>query len=120
MHVLPAFALLGACVALGVLLLVQYFRRVRSKPVHVGVHLILGVAGLEGLVTLFRGTPDGTLMPAGTLGNAAGLLLLLAVMSGLASPMIARRWPRRVGSAALVTHAGVGAAGFVLFLAWAL
>lgn len=113
MHVLPAFALLGACVALGVLLLVQYFRRVRSKPVHVGVHLILGVAGLEGLVMLFRGTPDGTLMPA-------GLLLLLAVMSGLASPMIARRWPRRVGSAALVTHAGVGAAGFVLFLAWAL
>jgi hypothetical protein len=118
MQVMPAIVLLSASVLLGLFLGLQYLRRVRSKPTLIGVHLILGAAGLEATAVLLRGTPDGTVMPAGSLGNAAALLLATAMISGLASPMIGRRSSRAVGTTALAAHAGVAAGGFVLFLAW--
>jgi hypothetical protein len=120
MHLIPALVLLTASVALGLLLGWRYLRRERNKPALIGVHLILGAAGLEAMAMLLRGTPDGTLIVAGTLGNAAGLLLAAAMISGFASPMIGKRSPRRTGTIALASHAGVGAAGFILFLAWVL
>jgi hypothetical protein len=120
MHVTPAIVLLSASVALGLFLGLQYLRRVRSKPALIAVHLMLGGAGLEGMAVLLRGTPDGTVIPAGFLGNMAALLLATAMISGLATPMIGKRSPRKVGSIALATHVGFGAGGFVLFLAWVL
>jgi hypothetical protein len=120
MHVTPAIVLLSASVALGLFLGLKYLRRVRSKPALIAVHLMLGGAGLEGMAMLLRGTPDGTVTPSGLLGNTAALLLATAMLSGLATPMIAKRSPRKVGSIALATHVGFGASGFVLFLAWAL
>jgi hypothetical protein len=120
MHVTPAIVLLSLSVALGLFLGLQYLRRVRRKPALIAVHLMLGGAGLEGMAVLLRGTPDGTVIPAGLLGNAAALLLATAMVSGLATPMIGKRSPRKVGSIALATHVGFGAGGFVLFLAWVL
>ncbi len=119
-HLLPPLLLLGASAALGLWLGIRYLRREPRKPVHVGVHILLGVVGLEGMAMLLRGTPDGTILPAGPVGNAAGLLLILTVMSGFATPMIARRTPRNTGTLALATHAGLGAAGIGLFFFWAL
>jgi hypothetical protein len=119
MQVMPAIVLLSASVALGLFLGLQYLRRVRSKATLIGVHLILGAAGLEGMAVLLRGTPDGTVIPAGALGNTAALLLALAMISGLATPIIGRRSRRALGPA-LATHASVAAGGFVLFLVWIL
>lgn len=118
MDLIPVLVLLSAAVALGLVLGLQYVRRVGSKPTLIGLHLILGGAGLEGMAILLRGTPDGTRLPAGVLGNAAAILLAMAMITGFASPMIGRRWPRKTGSIALATHAGLAAIGFVLFLAW--
>ena len=118
MHVTPAIVLLSSSVALGLFLGVRYLRRARNKPALIAVHLMLGGAGLEGMAMLLRGTPDGTAIPAGWLGNTAALLLATAMVSGLATPMIGKRSPRKVGSIALATHVGFGAGGFFLFLAW--
>ncbi len=118
MQLIPAVVLLSASVTLGLFLGLQFLRPLRSKQVLIAVHLMLGGAGLEGMVMLLRGTPDGTFLPAGVLANAAALLLAMAMITGLATPMIAKRSPRKIGSIALATHAGVAAWGFVLFLAW--
>lgn len=120
MPVAPAFVLLAASVALGLYLGWRYLRRVPNRPVHIGVHLLLGVAGLEAMVLLLRGAPDGTRLAAGSMGNAAALCLLLALMAGLATPLVAKRRARKVGTAAIAAHAGLAAAGFGLFLAWAI
>jgi hypothetical protein len=118
MHATPAIVMLSASVALGLYLGFQYLRRVRSKPALIAIHLMLGAAGLEGAAMLLRGTPDGTIMPAGALVNTAALLLATAMISGFATPIIAKRSPRRVCSITLATHVGFGATGFVLFLVW--
>jgi hypothetical protein len=118
MHLYPALVLLGASAALGVWLGLQYLRRVRAKPALIAVHLMLGGAGLEAFAVLLRGTPDGDVMPAGWLGNSAGILLAMAMLSGLATPLIAKRRPRRTGSIALAVHVGAGLAGFALFVTW--
>jgi hypothetical protein len=119
-HLTPALVFLSAAVALGFYLGLQYLRRVRSKPGLIALHLMLGGAGLEGAAMLLRGTPDGTIMPAGILINSAALLLATAMITGFATPMIAKRNPRKVGSIALATHVGFGAVGFVLYVAWIL
>jgi hypothetical protein len=116
----PSILFLTAAVGLGAYLGWQYLRRVRSKPGLIALHLLLGGAGLEGVAMLLRGTPDGTVMPAGALVNTAALLLATAMISGFVTPMIAKRNPRRVGSIALATHVGFGAAGFVLYVLWIL
>ncbi|MQY51398.1 hypothetical protein [Rhodocyclus gracilis] len=118
-------ALLGSSAALGLWLGIQYLRRVRSKPLLIGLHLILGGASMEGTVML-RGTlADGGGSLAGvvsavTLGNAVAVLLFTAMLSGLLTPLIAQHAPRKITSVALATHAAVGALGFLLFIAWAL
>jgi hypothetical protein len=110
--------LLGGSVALGLFLGWRYLRHQRNNPVHSAVHLMLGVAGLECMVMLRRGAPDGTVVPAEGWGNAAALLLVLSVLSGLLSPMVGRHWGRRPGTVALIAHAALGAGGFILFLGW--
>ena len=118
MKQLSLLILLGGTVALGLWLGWRYLRRVPNKPVHTAVHLLMGVAGLELLVMLRRGAPDGTLLTFETLGNASAILLLTAVMSGLLSPIIGRHWGRRPATVALVAHAALGGSGFLLFVAW--
>lgn len=118
MKALSLLLLLGSSVALGLFLGWRYLRQVRNKPVHSAVHLMLGAAGLECMVMLRRGAPDGTVVPVEIVGTAAAFLLALAMLSGLLSPMVGRHWGRRPGTLALIAHATLGGGGFILFLVW--
>lgn len=112
----PAIALLTAAAAVGVFLGWLYLRRVR-RPVLVGVHLLLGVGGLETMVMLLRGAPNGATGPAGALGPVAAGLLAATLVTGLAAPLLARA-SRLHANVALATHASIGLLGFAVFLAW--
>ena len=113
---IPAIALLSTASALGLFLGWLYLRRVR-RPVLVGTHLLLGVGGIETMVMLLRGAPNGDVAPVGMLGPVAAGLLAGALLSGLAAPLISRN-SRTTANVALATHAGFGLAGFVVFLTW--
>jgi hypothetical protein len=114
----PLFLLLGAAVALGIFLGWRYLHHLRNNPVHSAVHLILGVAGLECMVLLMRGAPDGSVIPTQLLGKPAAVLLALTVMAGFAAPIVGRHFGRKTGTGALIAHATLGAAGFILAMAW--
>jgi len=116
---MPVVVLLGAAVILGIFLGYQYLRRVRSRPVLIGVHLLLGAGGLEVLAVLLRGAPDGDTLAPGKLGKVAAGLVVLALFSGLLAPMLGRR-SRETMNIALATHAAVALAGFTLVLVWIL
>jgi len=115
MKAIPVLLLFAVTVCLGIWLGVEYLRRVRSRPVMIGLHLLLGAAGLEVMGMLLSGAPDGSALPSTSLMRVAALLLLVAMMSGLLAPMIGRR-SRRTMNFALAAHVGVAATGFVLFL----
>lgn len=83
----------------------------------IGLHLLLGAGGVEVIAMLLRGTPDGTVMPAGAIGRAAAGLLAFALCSGLLVPLVGRR-SRTTMIFALVAHVTASAAGFVLCLVW--
>ena len=110
--------LLGVSIALGLWLGWRVLRRERRLPVPVAAHLILGGAGLEAFAMLRRGAPDGTLLAAGPLGNAAGLALVVAMLTGLLLSIFARQLGRGSMLALLAGHTLLGLAGFGLFLAW--
>jgi hypothetical protein len=114
----PLLVLLCASVALGLFLGWRYLHRLRNNPVHSAVHLIMGGAGLECMVQLMRGAPDGSVFPAELLGRPAALLMALAMMSGFASPVIGRQFGRKPATAVLIAHAALGAGGFILAMAW--
>jgi len=116
LEAIPPVMLLGTAVGLGIFLGVEYLRRVRSNPVMIGLHLLLGAGGLELVAMRLRGTPEGVVTPAGHLGSVAALLLVLAMFTGLIAPMIGRR-SRGTMNLALAVHASIAFAGFVLLLA---
>jgi len=114
---LPVVIFFGAAACLGVILGLQYLKGIRSKPVMIGMHLLLGAAGLEVMVMTLAGAPDGTVMWTGTLGRAAAGFLAAALFIGILSPMVGRR-SRQTMNIALATHATVASVGVVLLLAW--
>ena len=116
---IPVVLLLAGAVALGLWMAWQFLQRRRTNPMHIGFHVILGLASLEAVAMLTRGGLDGQATMAGFGGKNAALVLALAVITGFATSLVARRWSRGVGSTALAAHAALGAAGFVMFLAWA-
>ncbi len=118
-QMLPLLLLLSASMGLGLWMGWQFLRRLGSNPIHIGFHLILGVAGLEMVVMLLRGAPDGSVAAAGALGKSTALVLATAVITGFATSVLARRWSRQGSAWVLAIHALLGSAGFVLFLAWA-
>jgi hypothetical protein len=108
-------AVLVATLALGVVLGFLYLSRVR-KPVLIGIHIILGVMGLEQVAMLLHGAPNG----AGGLGGSGvwgPLLMASAMFFGLLAPSFAKA-SRRSAEFLLVTHALAGIAGFLVFLSW--
>ena len=113
---IQAIALLSAAAGLGLFLGWLYLCGVR-RPVLVGAHLLLGVGGIETMVMLLGGAPNGDVAPSGLLGPVAAGLLAGALLSGLATPLVARQ-SRTTANVALATHAGLGLAGFIVFLAW--
>jgi hypothetical protein len=101
------------------------------------VHLIIGVAGLEGLALLLRGAPDGTRAPAGDLGPYAAFGLAMAFVSGLCIPLIAQsklgskpqseaqseagakaETKTGVKTGAMIAHASVALVGLGALLIW--
>jgi hypothetical protein len=116
MTALPVLLLLTGAVGLGLLLGVFYLRGVR-RPVLIGVHLLLGAGGLEGMVVLLHGTPSGDVLQAGTFGMMALGLFALAMLSGLTAPLVSKG-SRRTADVMVATHASVGVIGFVLFITW--
>ncbi len=113
----PELALLTAAVVLGVYLGVQYLRRVRNRPVMIGLHLLLGAASTEIMVMVVHGTPSGRALRAGPFGVASVAIIGLAMLSGLIAGLIARR-SRHTADLSLAAHAGVAALGFGTFLVW--
>ena len=91
----------------------------RRLPVPAALHLILGGAGLQAFAMLRRGAPDGTVLPQGALGDATGLLLVCALLSGLLLSILARHLRRGSMTALLLGHGLIGACGLALLAAWA-
>lgn len=111
-----SFYLLGAAVALGSGLAIQFIRgpAVRPAPRPVAaVHGVLGAAGLAALLlALRRGLPPSATGTAGFV-PAAAILLGLALVAGLLIALAA--WPRRRPAGVLVAiHASAAVAGFVV------
>ena len=117
-EMIPVALMLTASMALGLWLGWQFIKRVRSNPIHIGFHLILGVIGLEAVAMLMRGTPSGAITPSGSWGKVAALVLALAIITGFATSVVMRRWSRKSTGTALAIHSVLGSIGFVMFLAW--
>jgi hypothetical protein len=115
-NTLPVTLVVSAAVALGLWIGVLYLKRSR-RPYLIGIHLLLGLGGMEQMVVLHQGTPAGEALRAGSYGTMALGLFALAMFTGLAAPLFWKQAPR-AAEAVLATHATVGFAGFILFLAW--
>lgn len=119
MTVWPAILVFGTTVCIGIYMGWQYLMGERNNRLLIGVHLLLGVVGLEVVAILVRNAFDSVDVPGGSWGRAAALVLAAALFSGLMVPLLAPRYPRSI-TPGLVIHAVVGMTGFTLLLAWAL
>jgi hypothetical protein len=116
MSAVPVVVILSAASALGLYLLLLFLRGVR-KPGLIALHLLLGFGGLETLVMLLHGSPDGTGPSSDvSFGKIAAGLFAVSAFSGFIAAL-ARRSPV-AANVVLGTHVTVGLAGFALFLAW--
>lgn len=119
MTIWPAIAVFGTTVCIGMYMGWQYLMGVRNDRILIGVHLVLGVVGLEVVAILIRRAFDGADVSGGNWGRAAALALAAALLSGLLVPLLAPRFPRSI-TPGLVVHGLIGMAGFALLLAWAI
>ncbi len=118
MKAIPPALLLTTAVALGLYLGWLYLRRER-RPKLIGLHLLLGAAGLQTTLMMLRATSGGDAFRAGTIGTITTCLLAGAMFSGLLAPLLGRG-SRSTANVVVATHASVGLAGFLLFLVWML
>ncbi len=117
-QVLLPVVTLGLSASLGLYLGYQYLKRRRNGPVLIAVHILPGLAALEIVAMMLRGAPDGAVASGKTLAEYAALLLVVALMIGLLTPMVARNRPRRVATFALSIHALFAATALGLLVAW--
>ena len=117
MTVWPAIAVFGTTVGIGIYMGWLYLKGVRNNRLLIGVHLLLGVVGLEVTAILVRHAFDTVDVPGGNWGRAAALVLAGALFSGLMVPLFAPKYPRGV-TPMLWGHATIGLAGFLLLLLW--
>ena len=115
----PALVVFGSTVAIGLYMGLQYLRGVRNNRMLVGVHVIIGIIGLEVLALLLRGAPDGTHLADSRMGPASALLLAAALLTGFMVPLIAAPKPGATGTA-LAVHATVATLAFGALLLWVL
>jgi len=112
----PVLVILSAATALGLYLGLLFLRGERKQGL-VALHLLLGFGGLETLVMLLHGTPDGaSLSGSVSFGKIAAGLFAVSAFSGFIAAL-ARRSPV-AANVLLGTHVTVGLAGFALVLAW--
>ena len=119
MSVAPALAVLGAATLLGFWLGTKYLMGERNNRVLVALHLILGVAGLEVLMLLLRGAPDGRAAVTGSTGMTAALILAGAMATGLLISILAPSRPGAIGPT-IAVHSTVAALGYAMLVFWAL
>lgn len=117
MAVIPLILLFGITAALGVYMGIRYLRGIRNKPMLIGIHLLLGAAGLEVMALLLRGAPDGTVLPSTTPGLVSAGLIAAALLTGFAVPILAKPMPKSI-TPTLALHAGIGTAGVLLLFYW--
>ncbi|HEY0327560.1 MAG TPA: hypothetical protein VGC77_00545 [Rhodopseudomonas sp.] len=111
----PVVVLLTGSALLGLYLLLLYLRGERKQAL-VALHLLLGFGGLETLVMLLHGTPDGASFAApGSFAKIAAGLFAVSAFSGFIAAL-ARRSPL-AANVVLGTHVTVGLAGVALLLA---
>ncbi len=103
MAALPPTLFLTIAAGLGLYLGWLYLRGIRRKPVMIGLHLLLGAAGLETMVMMLRGLPNGETSAAGAFGGIAAGLLAAAMFSGLIAPMLCRG-SRRTANLVVASH----------------
>lgn len=117
MRAIPVLMLMLSQVGLGLAMGRLWLRGERRGPWLIGLHLLLGISGLEALAMLQRGTPDGDSIAPGGLGTLAMLLVAAALLLGLSSAILRPR-ARRPAELLLAAHAGCGAAGVLALLVW--
>jgi len=117
MHVNLPLILLAAAAALGLLLGSRFLRGRRNPPMLIGLHLLLGGAGLETLAMMLRGAPDGTPAPTGSLAVMSAGMLVLAMVCGLGAPVLAR-YSKLGANATVAVHASCAAGGIALLIGW--
>jgi hypothetical protein len=115
MAAFPVILIVTAAVLLGLYLGLLYLRGER-KPVLIGLHVLLGLGGLEATIMLMHGSPSGGTFSPGSFGMVAAALFAGAAFSGLTASLL-RKSPV-TANVMVGAHVGVGALGFVLFLAW--
>lgn len=116
MPIYPVAGMLIGTALLGGYLLLLYLRKER-KPVLIGVHLLLGLASLEIMVLLLRGTPNSDGFPPGKYGNVGLGLIALAVFIGFLAPILGRD-NRTKSNLLMASHVSAGLAGIVLAIVW--
>ena len=118
MRIFPVVLLIGITVALGLYMGLNYLRGEKNKPEVIGFHFLIGVGGLEVLMMLLAGGPDGTEMAKVTTAQiAAGLIagaLVIGVLAALGKPK-----SRSTSNMALAAHAATALLGFGALLLWA-
>ncbi|MEZ5459945.1 MAG: hypothetical protein R3E65_11770 [Steroidobacteraceae bacterium] len=110
--------LLGLSVSVGLYLGYQFLQRRRNRPALIALHILPGLAALEVIAMLLRGTPGGVSASSSTVIKASALLLVIGLIVGLLTPMVARDRPRTVATVALGVHALLAATAFGLLLVW--
>ncbi|ADP72511.1 hypothetical protein Rvan_3326 [Rhodomicrobium vannielii ATCC 17100] len=103
--------------ALGLYLFALFLKRRRPANLILGVHILLGMAGLEQVAVLIRGAGPSGAAAAGQFGTAAAALFALSLFSGFVAPIVAQR-SKQGGIALLYSHVGLGLAGFASLLIW--
>ncbi len=118
MTLIPPLALLSLSAGVGLYLGYQFLNRRRNKPALIALHILLGLGALEPIALILRVTPGSAAAANAEFGKAAAVLLIIAIIIGLLTPILSRDKPRAVALTALTAHVLVAAAGFVSLIAW--
>jgi len=118
MAAFPAILLLLVATGLGIIMGLRYFRGEKNKPTMIGLHFLFGAGGLEVLVMLMAGSPDGSTASSGPSAGLAAGFIAAALIMGLVAALSARQLPKAM-TALFGTHAAIALAGLALVIYWA-
>jgi hypothetical protein len=113
MNPVPMVVVALAAVAVGAYMLTQFLRDEARKPIVIGIHIILAVASLEGVVSLLH---EGA--PGVEKGRTAALLMAAALFTAFTSAVLRGRGVKSA-TPIFYAHTAFGAAGALLLVAWA-
>jgi hypothetical protein len=118
MAALPVILLLMIATGLGIIMALRYWRGEKNKPTMIGLHFLFGAGGLEVLVMLMAGSPDGSTASSGPSAGLAAAFIAAALIMGLIAALMARQFPKAL-TALIGIHGSIAIAGVALVLLWA-